>query len=166
MSEPHRGATAQPVAVETRLATPDEKAAYADAIKTREQTVPTLNDYLQRLVTLDAALIGGGFFVAKGDVLPYWYAVAVLVALVASLVVALCGLMPTIGFFHVHKIDGLDAYRKWETGIVLKKNQAMFFGSLLLVSAFIVGVVGLVAKGAPKVEDPKPVRVVVEQPAR
>jgi len=42
-------------------------ATYASAISARAND-PILNDFLHKLLTLDAALIGGGFVVAKGDV--------------------------------------------------------------------------------------------------
>ena len=60
--------------------------------KARETIVPTLNDLLGRLATIDAALIGGGFVAAKGDALPYWCAVAVVLLLMGSLLLALRGL--------------------------------------------------------------------------
>lgn len=140
---------AGPVVAVCRKPTAEEQAAYESAVKAREQTIPVLNDYLQRLLTLDTALVGGGFLVAKGDVLPYWCGVAVLALLVSSLACAAYGLLPVMGFVRLHAPGGLHAYQKWEDGVILKKNQAMVFGSAILVAALVVGVGGLVAKGKP-----------------
>lgn len=147
-----------------RLPTAEEAANYSNALKAREQTIPTLNDYLQKLLTLDVALIGGGFVVAKGDVLSYWWGVAVLVILIVSLVATLVGLLPTRGRIKPHAVGGVEAYQSWETGIIEMKNRALRLGASLIVLAFAVGVGGLVAKGPPKPEDPKPLTVVL-QPA-
>lgn len=148
------------------MPTAEERALYDRAIKSHEQSIPTLNDYLQKLLVLDTALIGGGFVVAKGDVLPYWCGVTVLTLLVASLAFVLYGLLPTMGFVTVHAAGGASAYRKFEVMVMMKKNRAMIGSSGWLILALIVGVGGLMAKGPPQPEEPKPMKVIVEQPAK
>jgi hypothetical protein len=139
----------RPPRATARPLTAQESATLTAAVKTVEQTVPTLNDFLQKLLTLDAALIGGGFVVAKGDVLPYWWGVAVLTVLVVSLAACLIGLLPTRGSVNLYALGGLEAYRRWEIGIIEKKKTAMLVGGCALVLAFAVGVLGMIAKGPP-----------------
>jgi hypothetical protein len=124
-----------------------EEAAYNAAIKSAEQSVPTLNDYLQRLLTLDSVLIGGGFVVAKGDVLPHAFGVVVLITLLASLGMTLYGLMPTRGRVDVHGLNGLAAYQRFDRRAAEKKAFAAQWASFLLGLALAFGVIGLVAKG-------------------
>lgn len=134
-------------AVECRPLTADEAATYANAVKAREQSIPALNDFLQRLLTLNSALIGGGFVVAKGDVLPFWCGVAVLAVLVLSLCATVFGLLPVRGHVAAHAVNGLDAYKTWETGVMEVKRRAVVGAVALLAIAFAVGVAGLAVKG-------------------
>ena len=104
---------------------------------------------------MDVALIGGGFIVAKGDVLPYWWGVVVLSILVASLIAVLCGLMPTKGQARPHALGGLEAYQTWETSIIEMKKRAMLWGAGLLALAFAVGGWwGLPQRGHPSLKNP------------
>jgi len=138
------------VASRSRPITVEETAAYERSIKTTDETVSTLNDFLQKLLTLDAALIGGGFIVAKGDVLPYWWGVAVLTILIVSLVAVLYGLMPRQGFVNPNSLGGIAAYRKWEVDIITKKKWSMWIAASVLAVAFAIGVIGMAVKGSPK----------------
>lgn len=164
MSETVHRTDLEPIVVQGHPPTAEEAALHGDYLKTREQTVPTLNDYLTKLVTLDTALIGGGFLIAKGDVLPYWCGFAVLVALVVSLGCAIYGLSPTMDFPKFYAVGGLDRYRNYLARVILKKNRAMVFASGCLVLAFLIGLGGLAARGKP--EDPKPTKIELQRPVK
>jgi hypothetical protein len=131
----------------TRPTTPEEDDLYDAARRTVEQSVPTLNEFLGRVLTLDAALIGGGFVVAKGDVLPYWWGVAVLTSLFASLLAALYGLSPTRGMVAPYALGGLELYRAFQQRVSEKKRRAARCAAVALAVAFGVGLLGMIAKG-------------------
>ena len=80
----------------TELLTDDELSAYDNAGKSTEQTIPVLNDFLQKLATLDSAMIGGGLLIAKGDILPIQFGIFALLILTASLLCAIIGWKPLI----------------------------------------------------------------------
>lgn len=150
-------------ALKTRMVSAEKLAGRNSVLKAYEQTLPTLNDFLQKILTLKVALIGGGFAIAKGDILPYWWGVATLGILMLGLTSTLYGLIPGKGVY-ISPNDGdsdkqLKAYDRKLTdrkGIAIK--GALFF----LIIALLVGIGGLVRKGAPvPPEEPKPVRVIV-----
>ncbi|OWK34283.1 hypothetical protein [Fimbriiglobus ruber] len=132
-----------------RLPGPAEAAYHATAIKTVEQTVPTLNDFLGKMVTLNAALLGGGFLVAKGDVLPIWWGILVMISLLISLSVALWGLMPERSNVNLDARGGLEAYREFDNKLIAKKDCAIQGSAAAIIAAFAIGVVGLAVKAWP-----------------
>jgi hypothetical protein len=126
-----------------------ESAAYARAVKTTEQTVPLANDFLQKLVALDAVIVGGGFVVAKGEVLPFWAGLLALTFLLGSLGFAIYGLRPIRRDVDVYGLNGIVNFIAYERDVVAKKELAISWSTRLLFAAFIIGVVGLAAKGPP-----------------
>lgn len=137
-------------------------ATYNLALKTSEQTVPTSNDFLQKMVALDAALIGGGFVVAKGDTLPLWAGGLALTSLLASLAFAVHGLRPMRIDMDIHEFGGLDRFNEFRVQVVGKKEYAIRWASRLLLVGFLFGVLGFLAKGW-AADGPKPTEITIER---
>lgn len=123
--------------------TPHEEAVWRAGQDAVRNTVPALNDLLGRLVTLDAALLGGGLVVARGDVLPLWAAVPVLAALLASLFAALAGLWPRRALLD---LGDLDRLRQFEADAVTRKADALTVAGLALAGAAAAAVAGVVGR--------------------
>jgi hypothetical protein len=123
--------------------------AYQQVLYERHQddvkgTIPALNDFLQRMLTIDAAFIGGAFVAAaKGDVVPGWAAVITLTFLVLSLAGAVYGLCPRPAV-----IDPTDfrAIAEFDMGLVAAKSAGRTISAVALVIGLCVAVVGLTLK--------------------
>lgn len=79
------------------------EAQYADPVdvfylewgrETLKQVIPRLTDSLQRVITLATALLGGSMFFASSDVVPSHFRAAAMILFLASLSMALYGILP------------------------------------------------------------------------
>lgn len=77
-----------------RLATPWEEFLLGQARESFKQSVPSLNDVLGKLLTLNTALIGAGIVALKEQILPFWGGVVAIALVLASLGATLAGLFP------------------------------------------------------------------------
>jgi hypothetical protein len=132
----------------------------AEAEKDAERAIPNMNDFLQKVVALDTAIIGGAFLIAKGDVLPYPWTVFSLSLFVLSMGVAFAGLFPRPGEFDEDTAEGIRQYKRYDIEIGKIKGWCMIVAVGLVMLGFVVGTVGLLIKGKP--EDPKATRVIIE----
>lgn len=130
----------------TELLTDDELSAYDNAGKSTEQTIPVLNDFLQKLATLDSAMIGGGLLIAKGDILPIQFGIFALLILTASLLCAIIGLYPRKVCGDRNALGGLQWIQDREIRIAAAKGWLMFASVSLVAVAFLVSIAGVAAK--------------------
>lgn len=145
-SVPHSSA---PLKGTTRPLTREDHEIRESGFKANENTIAALDKYLEHLVTITSALIGGVFVFGKDGILPYWFAVGMLTTAVASLGWALHGLRPTKGReFRPQEINAYDRYKNWVGQIAVKKAFAVQVASWGLVVAFAIGVSGMILKGA------------------
>jgi hypothetical protein len=128
-----------------------------------KQSVPALNDVLGKLITLNSALIGGGFVGAKGEVLPFGWTVAAIGFLIVSLVASLWGIYPRGWDVNLNNPNEIRAA---EYGAIRRKSYCLATAFGALVVAFLLVFAGVIAKGPPAHEEPKPTRVIIEPPAR
>ena len=103
-------------------------------------TGPAHNDTLQRIMGLNVALIGGGFLIAKGEIIPPGWSVIVLAILVASLAFALYGIAPKGG---VVVLNDPDAVADFERSSLSRKQAAVKRSMASLFAALAIAVVGL-----------------------
>ena len=125
------------------IASPEEVRLHELGEATRKGNVPLLNDFLGRIVTLDTALIGGGFAAAKLDALPIWSCLTLVVLLLASLLIGMDGLRP-----RGHKID-TSLYleiERIERITLARKNSELKISASLFVAAILVAVLGFFVK--------------------
>jgi hypothetical protein len=134
-------------------ATAQETAAAERAAKAIDESLPLQNDFLQKLLTMNVALIGGGFLLAKGEILPYWFGVATLATLMASLIATLLGLAPEEGKGDIYSHETVKEYQRFEKRRMAKKTAATKWTLIFICAAFAVALTGLMVKGAsqPKV---------------
>ena len=158
-------AEAEEVKWEVRPLSAANAATYDLALKTNDQTVPLSNDFLQKMVALDAALIGGGFVVAKGDTMPVLAGGLALACLLASLGFAVHGLRPMTIDMDIHELGGLGRFKEFRAGVVAKKNWAIRRTIWPLLAAFAIAIIGFVVRGCDP-QEPKPTRVVIERPSK
>lgn len=155
-------AEAEEVKWEVRPLSAANTATYNLALKTSEQTVPLANDFLQKMVALDAALIGGGFVIADSDTMPLWAGGLAMSSLLVSLGYAVHGLRPMRQDMDIHAFGGLDTFNTFRLRVVSKKEHAIRWASRLLFAGFCIGVLGFVINGVmPK--EPKPTRIIIER---
>lgn len=106
-----------------------------------EQSIPTLNEMLGRLVTLNTALIGGGLVLAKGDNVPLPFAVPALFLFLFSLAYALWGLWPRTQSM---KITNLAVIESFSNDLVSKKSTAQLMSGITMFLGLFFSVVGAV----------------------
>jgi hypothetical protein len=121
-----------------------ERAIWEAGREAAKNTVPTLNDMLGKLVTLDTALIGGGLVVAKGETLPFWVAVAVLVLLLVSLGAALSGLWPRRAVLNLGDLEQIEAF---DREVIHRKTDALTCAGIAFAAAVTLAVLGLIGRG-------------------
>ena len=155
------GTEAEEVAWTCRVPTADELATHALATTTGEQTVPLANDFLQKMVTLLAALVGGGFIIAKGDTLPLWSGSLALTILLTSLGFAIHGLRPMRIDMDIREFGGLDRFNRFKLEVVGKKEFAIRWTTRFLFLGFLIGILGFICKGL--AEGSKPTEVIIER---
>jgi hypothetical protein len=84
--------TEPPVVVKKAvLADPEDDFALQWGRETLKDTIPRLDAALQRLITLDTALLGGSIFFVSSDILPHGFRLSAMFAFLASLAVAFYG---------------------------------------------------------------------------
>lgn len=113
------------------------------SLSNRKGSIPYLNDFLGKLLTLVTALIGGGFVVARGDVLPTWSMLIVVVLLFMALIAVLSGLMPRAWRHHPHDLAAVaDAEMKTLT----RKYKSIKVAVGFFIAAIAWAIIGLFAK--------------------
>lgn len=159
-------AEAEEVKWEVRPLSTVNTATYNLALKTSEQTIPLANDFLQKMVTLDAALIGGGFVIAKGDTMPLIAAGLAMMGLLVSLGFAIHGLRPMLIDVDIREFGALDRFNNFRVKVMDKKEYAIRWASRSLFTAFVIGVLGFVAKGIGASQEPKPTHIIIERTSK
>ena len=122
--------------------TAEEEILYASAKDAIKGSVGVLNEMLGRFITLNTALIGGGFALAKGDVIGRTYAIAAVLLFTSSLAFSLVGVWPRAWKFDLVAIEEIKSV---EYGTREWKSQMMIGAGILFFAGFIVGIIGLIA---------------------
>jgi hypothetical protein len=134
---------------ELKVGTPltaDEQSALDAAREAVRNSVPVANDIMGKVLAVDAALIGGGVIIAKGDVFPTWWAAVVMAPLLISFACALWGLMPRRGRLNLTDLAQLMDTHSDTSRAVRRKSDALFAAVLALFSALILAFVGVVLR--------------------
>ena len=129
--------------VEGTVVSPDDLRYFELGKKLEEGSLATLNDFLGRLLTLNVALIGGGFAAAKGDVIPMWSAIPVVICLMTSLLICIAGIMPrrrAIDFS-----DHQDVAQQFREAVNWK-NRTQLVSVCVFAVAMLMAVTGFVCK--------------------
>ena len=111
-----------------------------------------MNEFLQKIVALDSIIVGGGFILAKGDVLPYPWTIITLSVFVLSLAAAFAGLFPVAITYDEDTAQGVRDYKTAAVWVGKFKGWCMWGAVGLMLTGFVVGMGGLIAKGDPKAE--------------
>jgi len=125
-------------------------AAAAESLKT---TGDRLQDSLQKLATLAAALAGGGIVALRGDLMLATFRVLTIVALLACLAVAALGTVPTkapVNLDHIGQCRNFLA-RAWG-----RKWAYLKVAVSLLFLAFVIALIGLIVGPPLQVRAPTP----------
>jgi len=133
------------VKVGTPLTT-DEQSTLDAAREAVRNSVPVANEVLGKLLAVDAALVGGGVIIAKGDVFPTWWAAVVMAPLLVSFACALMGLMPRRGRLDLTDLAQLMDTQSDTSRAVRRKSNALFAAVVALFSALILAFVGVVLR--------------------
>ena len=126
---------------------PAEIDAYNELKSVAKTTMSAQNEFLGRLLTLDTALLGGGLVLAKGEVLPHWWAVATMFSLFVSLGSCLYGLAPYKFLISDSSLQSYVDYLNTRETISESKQLMTKIAAYAFASALAVGVLGTVAKG-------------------
>lgn len=104
-----------------------------------KKTVPYLNDCLQRLIVLDTALVAGSIVGLK-DAMPLNWRIAVVIAMMLSLVIACIGVQPFGGALNWTDPDDI---RRSEDETVKWKKWLLRIAGAIMILGMIVGVAGM-----------------------
>lgn len=131
---------------ETLDISPEDNAEIDEVWENIKKSVPRLDDYLSKLLTLVTALIGGGLVLGKGDVVPFGWSFAAIVALFASLLFILYGLHPTQVILSYPTLEGADAQREGRLAAIKKKRWALKWSVRIFVLSLFFAIVGMATK--------------------
>lgn len=128
-----------------RSATPHEVFCATWGRESLKQTTPYLNDFLQKLVTLETALIGGGLL--RNDLMPTPFAIGFLLIAILSLGLALLGLFPQ-GSSHSGQVEITDAaaVERFEFATIFRKKRWLAMSCVFLVGSVALAAAGVIIK--------------------
>ena len=124
-------------------ATPDEIFFAEWGEQTLKQSAPALQDSLQKLITLDAALIGGVLIALKEDVLPPIFRLSVIVCFLVSLGAAMCGVQPLWRNVTMGCAEEIKAYQ-FDT--IRRKSFWIRAAYACLIIGFALAIYGILVK--------------------
>lgn len=132
--------------IEGREATPQEIEIDDEFKANEKRNLAVQNEFLKRLFTTDTAMLGGGFVLAKGDVLSHSWTVATMVLLFASLGLTLYGLAPNEFRMGSTLIESRLNYMNARVAAGVKKAWCVKWSTICFVTAMLVGVLGVAFK--------------------
>lgn len=121
-----------------RVGTVEDGLCIDRVAELRKQSIPLLNDTLQKLVVLDTALTGV-FLGLKETPIPAWGRVLAATALTVSLGFAFAGLYPRTRTVNADTVSAAD------TQVLARKSSCLYWAAVALVAGLTAGIVGLVA---------------------
>lgn len=130
--------------VETRLATPQEVFLTQWGQETWKKSIDSANDQLQRMVTLNTMLLGGGmFFQRDTSILPPLATVLLLLFCLLALITAVVGVFPRAA-----EVDVFDAeeVRRYKAETFQWKRGLMFASTIMMGVGLVAAVVGVALK--------------------
>lgn len=126
-----------------RLLTRREKFFLDRGFAALENSIPILNDSLGRMVTISSAFIGGGFILAKGEVVPFWAAAIAIFSMAICLIAATFALLPKIDRIQLSDPDDCE---RSERETIHRKYNVLIFVYLVLVFAIGIAFFGMLYK--------------------
>ncbi len=130
-----------PIRVEAMPGTPSDGFYLDRGQEMRRQTLPLLNDVLQKLIVLNTALLG--IFVGIKEIpLSPSMRVAAIVCFLGSLTLAFFGVYPREW---VLVLDDPTGIREQEDASIKTKSSYLRFAAFSLVIGFVFGAIGFVA---------------------
>lgn len=111
--------------------------------ETAKQTIPRLNDALQRMSTLATAMLGGSLFFVTADVLAAGFRATAMTFFLAALVASFYGLLPKS---EVISLGDPAAIRRFKVGVAAHRQKWLSLACLALCAGFGVAVFGAVVK--------------------
>ena len=133
------------VVATSRKITPHEAWLHECAKKAFEGSVPALNDFLGKLLTLTTALIGGGFLIVKNEVMGKGFSASALFTMLFSLTITIWGLMPKATLMQSPFTNVAD-YQKFEKKVSNRKAACIKAACASLLLAILISIVGATGK--------------------
>jgi hypothetical protein len=109
--------------------------------ETHKQAIPNLVAALQRVLTIDAGLIGGSIALLKDDVVSGPWRVAVIILLLASLLSTIAGLYPFRS-----KWRGLDDVKRFKKRNELFKSACLLVSHAFLFAGLVTAAIGVIMR--------------------
>jgi hypothetical protein len=133
---------AEPRVIEARLADP-VAVFYVEWMAGTIKNMPaTLNDSLNRIVTMSTFMLGGGLYFLKESPMPATCRVASLVAFGIALAVAFAGLWPVSSMVQIG-CWRLEECRSFKERVMYRKSTAFAIASVLLVVGVAITLAGM-----------------------
>lgn len=129
--------------IEGEAADPVDVLYVEMAQETYKRNIPFLNDVLQKLITINASLFGGGIYFLQGDVIPAWSRSLALIFFLIATGVALYGMLPYSGTVNPFVPDEIKKYKVEATNW---KRGAVWFAGTAMILAFVSALVGFVVR--------------------
>jgi hypothetical protein len=125
-----------------RLPTAEEDYYLEMGREHAKKSIATLNDFLQRMLALNTALVGGSLVLLKPEVAPAWSRWGAVALFVLSLGASLWGAMP---FSAPTPLDSPPQIRDGFEQAASFKDWCVRFAVLTLLAGFLVAIVGVMA---------------------
>lgn len=137
------------VVIDCRAATDEETAIDEELKALAKHSLTAQNEFLARMLPIITALLGGGLVLAKGDVIPQYWAVATMAALLLSLVFTLYGLSPNEFKHGSTLLESKVNYLNAQEAAGIKKTWSTTWAVRCFVAAMFIGIVGIAYRDAP-----------------
>jgi hypothetical protein len=130
--------------IEFPLASEEESFYYRVGWETIEALPGQYLDTLQKLSTILVAIIGGGMLGLRDDLMSIGFKIFLLLAFIASLAVALLGIMPLTK-------SNLAPEEPWtirqhREDLIKRRSRCLVWSCLLMLVGFLIGLLGLIVR--------------------
>lgn len=125
------------------LADPEEVFLLDWGREMQKGTIPRLDEALQRVITLDTALLGGSLYVVSADVMPSSLRAAAMLAFLVSLAAAFRGSLPLAGQM---RLNDPNSVREFKEKVAVHRHRWLQRACWLMWGGLALAILGFLCR--------------------